>query len=251
MKLKYLVLTIIGISFAFSSFADYSPSTRRERRAIKSGNALYEEGKYGEAIREYNLALKDNPQSETARFNIAMSQFGLAKKNEANDTLSQRLMQNGMQLLQSVTQSQEARPDLKSKAFYNLGNLQFESENYAGAIAYYKSALRLNPNFEEARRNLRIAQLKQKKDNNGGGSDNKEDEQEQQEQQQEQDQQQNQDQQQQEDKQDQQPPKENELNPQTAEQILNAVENNENQTRSRKGNPLGEESKGGSARYKW
>lgn len=215
-----------------SSSGEVKPvkTLRGERRAIKEGNKLVEEGNLGEALAKYNEALRVNPESAVARFNIAMTQINLAKASQANDSTSQKLMQEGVATLNAVAQLGYDNPEVSSKAFYNLGNLAFEQKQYGQAIQMYKNSLRINQNFFEARRNLRIAQL-QPKDDNGGGADNQQQDQ----QQDQQDQQQDQNQDQQDQPQEQQPPKENEISPQAAEQILNAVENNENQTRARRG----------------
>jgi Ca-activated chloride channel family protein len=56
----------------------------------------------------------------------------------------------------------------KAEAFHNLGNAMMESKNYQGAVDSYKNALRNNPNDDETRYNLAVAQSlldKEKKDN--------------------------------------------------------------------------------------
>ena len=61
----------------------------------------------------------------------------------------------------SVAQNSKSA-DLRSKAFYNLGNLAYVNEQYDQSIELYKNALRQNPEDDEARDNLRLAQLKKK-----------------------------------------------------------------------------------------
>jgi hypothetical protein len=119
-------------------------------------------------------------------------------------------------------------------AYYNLANFKFSEENYKDAIDLYKASLRITPGFEECRRNLRIAQLKQQQnqdqnqDKNKNKDQNKDQNQDQnkdqnKDQNQDQNKDQNKDQQQQQDR----------MNQQTADQILQAMENKENNTRAK------------------
>lgn len=265
-RLSVLVLLILA------SVAQVSgQSLRQERRLINAGNDLYGEGKYAEAIRKYKSALETNAESDVARFNLGLAQIRQSERSgkQEKDSVSSALYAQGSQLLEQVAQLGVRKADLSSKANYNLGNLQFEKEDYGGAIRYYKQALRLNPSFENARRNLRIAQLRlqnQQDDKNDDKQDQNKDQNQDQQDQNKDNQDKNQDQQdrnqdqqdqnndrnkdQQNQQQDQ--PRENEINPQAAQQILNAVENNEARTRARQGSNNGEKAVGAGGRQrKW
>lgn len=215
-------------------------STKKERNHITKGNKLYEEGKYQEALKQYKEALEENPSSQVGRYNMALSEIRIGSNPNDTSQAAKRILDSGVKNMEQVANIGSKRPFLSSKANYNLGNVAFNSEDYKKAVEYYKKSLRLNPNDEDARRNLRIAQLKiQDQEENQDNQDNNQDQQEQDQQdqnqeQQEQDQQeQNQDQQDQQDQQNQQDQPQSAINPQTAEQILNAMENKENQTRAR------------------
>lgn len=237
----------------------YSQSTRKDRKLIDAGNTLYRQQKYADAMVKYREALKLNPSSAVAKFNIGLSDIRMAEAVKDNDSISSKLLAEATQHLTEVASLGKEKPSLSSKANYNLGNLQFSSENYQAAIQFYKQALRLDPKFEDARYNLRIAQLKlQQQQQNQDKQDNQDqnqdkDQQDKKDQDQEKDKQ-NQDQdnqdQQNQDNQDQpeSQPRDNEISPQAAQQILNAVENNEQ--RARQSNNKGEKARGGSGNLK-
>ena len=135
-------------------------------------------------------------------------------------------------MLTSVAQGSK-NPELRSKAFYNLGNLAYNQQQYAQSIELYKNALRQNPEDNQARENLRLAQLKkqdqdQNKDKNKDNKkDNKEDKKEQN---------QNKDKEdKKEDNKQQQPqqPKPQEMSKENMEQILQTMQNQEKATQEK------------------
>lgn len=242
MRLHILILALLTVLPAVAS-----GSTRKERNFITAGNALYGKGKYFEAQKEYEKALGVNPNSAVARYNVGLSQIRLSTKEGATEEETKKVKEAAVQNMQAVAQLGATKPELAGKANYNLGNLAFNSDDFRGAIDFYKQALRLNSSDEAARRNLRIAQKKiqnqdkkeQNKDQNQDQKDqNKDQNKDQQQDQQNQPQQQNKDQQRQQ--------QQERMNPQAAEQILKAIENKENNTRARVANP----GKGDKAREK-
>lgn len=215
---------------------DVPISTKKERNHIRKGNKLYEEGKFKDALKQYQDALEENPSSVVGRYNMGLSEIRIGSNPNDTSEAAKRILASGLKNMEQVANLGGKRPDLASKANYNLGNVAFNSEDFQKAVEYYKKSLRLNPEDDNARRNLRIAQLKiQNDDQNQDQNQDQQDEQDQQDQNQDQDnqkdQQDQQDQQNQQDQQDQQ--QQSNLNQQTAEQILNAIENKENQTRAR------------------
>ncbi|MDE6811808.1 MAG: tetratricopeptide repeat protein [Muribaculaceae bacterium] len=234
----------------------YSQSTRKDRRLIDAGNTLYRQQKFAEAKVKYREALNLNPSGDVAKFNLGLCDIRMAESVKDNDSISSKLHTEAVQYLSEVAGKGKENPGLASKANYNMGNLQFQGENYREAINLYKQALRLDPSLNDARRNLRIAQLKLQQQENEDKNKDKQDkdqEQDKEDQQDRQDNQQDQDQQDQnqQDKKDQQEqPKDNEISQQAAQQILNAVENNEQ--RARQSNNKGEKAQGnGSHLKKW
>ena len=226
-------------SSAQAAGEDKPTSTKKERNHITKGNKLYEEGKYRDAMKQYQEALDENPGSVVGKYNLGLSEIRIGSNPNDTSDAAKKVLASGIKNMEQVAGIGSRRPDLASKANYNLGNVAFNSEDYQKAISYYKESLRLNPDDNNARRNLRIAQLKIQQDDQN--QDQNQDQQDQQQDQQDQNQDQNEDQQdqnqdQQENQQDQNQDQQQQpqsLNQQTAEQILNAIENKENQTRAR------------------
>lgn len=193
-------------------------STPKEHKLLLEGNTFYSKGDVEEALKMYEKALKANPNSAVAAYNagVASVRRAMAMENPADSVMRQKLVQSASDRFSNVAARRLKKDNISSRAFYNLGNLAFLSEQYGEAISLYKDALRLNPDDNHARRNLRIAQKKQQEQNK-----NK------------QPQPQNQNQDNNQDKNQNQQPQPQQINPQTSEQILNAVERKENATRMR------------------
>lgn len=200
-------------------------TTRREREFIRNGNKFYDEKRYADAEVEYKKAISENPNSQIGNYNLALSlikQSGGTNVEGENNPLK-----DASELLSSVAQGSK-NPELRSKAFYNLGNLAYNQQQYAQSIEMYKNALRENPEDNQARENLRLAQLKKqeqeqnkdknkndkkedKKDKNQDKEDKKEDNKQQQPQQ----------------------PKPHEMSKENMEQILQTMQNQEKATQEK------------------
>ncbi len=170
-SLVALCCMLLPIS-AVADDAKQQPATvKKERNAINSGNKLYNDKKYAEAEVQYRKALEANPNSEIAQFNLASS---LIKQDKPQPTMQQAVgeqqlsepMQEAVGLLQKLADTSTSKK-LAGKASYDLGNIAYHQQNFAEAINHYKQALRKNPDNNDARYNLRLAQLKkQQQDQN-------------------------------------------------------------------------------------
>ena len=228
MKLRYLVYILSFVCIGLCSFTSNAESTRRERQLIIKGNSLYKESKFKEAQAKYEEALKINPSSAEARYNLGLSQIRQVSDYSAKDNKN---MAAAKQNFANVAALAKTKPGLAEKANYNLGNIEFNSQDYQKAIEYYKQALRIDPNDDNARFNLRIAQLKLQNKDKDQNKDDKKDQQDQNQQDKEKDKNQPQEQ-----KQDQNSNKQNQnnnINEQTAAQILNSNNKNESAARAR------------------
>lgn len=229
-KVRYFVLPLVGLLMAVFAFDASASTNRKERRMVSQGNELFKGGHYLEAGEKYQQALKIEPGSKEALYNLGLTYIRRASAAQS-DSLRSQLVGAGAQAMQTVAQAVKEKPMLAADALFNLGNIAFNSEDYGQAVEMYKSSLRVNPDDEKTRRNLRIAQKKlQNNQDQNQDKDKDQDQDKDQDNKQDQNKDQQQDQQQNQQQDQQQQP---EINPQAAEQILNAMENKENQTRAR------------------
>lgn len=206
-----------------SEYYTPSQSYKAERNNIRRGNSLFNDNKIYEALEAYDKALKINGSSIRGRYNKAVALLQLPNEDNKGTESDPRIKAAELfnELIPDAVQFDR---DIAEQAYYNLGNMAFNDEQYDQSIESYKSALRINPSDMQARENLRLAQLKkQEQEQNHDKQDQNEDKQEQEQQQQQQQNQQEQQQQQQEQK-----PMTN-----SAQQILQTMQNKENATRKK------------------
>lgn len=245
MKRKLLIFAL-SVVLPVCAFCQQDYSTKKERNYIREGNELFKEKRYAEAEAAFKKALQENGNSPIAKFNLATTYL---KQVNLNDTTQNGLLSETQQLLKETASI--ADPKLASKAYYDLGNIFYNQKNYAQSIAMYKDALRRNPDDDQARQNLRLAQKQlQHQQNQQQNQDNKQDNKDQQKQNQDQNKEKNkngQDQQKpdnQQQKQPQQPPK-NGMSKENAEQILQTMQNEEKNTQDKVNKAKMQQMKGG------
>ncbi|MDE5850123.1 MAG: tetratricopeptide repeat protein [Muribaculaceae bacterium] len=241
-NIRVLAVLLSMVAVLTCAFDMSATTNRKERKLVDKGNSYFRGGNFLEAGEMYQQALKIEPGSKEALYNLGLTYIRRASAAQS-DSLRQQLAKAGAEAMQAVAQAVKEKPDLAADAIFNLGNLAFNSEDYAQAVAMYKQSLRIRPEDEKTRRNLRIAQkkLQQNQDQNKDQDKNQDKDQDKdqdknKDQEQNKDQQQNQDQnqdQQNQNQQNQDQQQQPEINPQAAEQILKALENKENQTRAR------------------
>ena len=102
------------------------------------GNALFQDGKVGEAIVRYQEALQIEPGYAVARNNLGNALLQEGKLDEAIIQFQKAL---------------EIKPDF-AVASYNLGNALFQEGKVDEAIVHYRRALEIRPGYAEAHYNL-------------------------------------------------------------------------------------------------
>jgi len=131
-----------------------------QKKQVRTGNELYQQKKYKEAAASYQQALAKNPTFTPGMFNL-----GNALYQQKNFDASRKVL--------DATAKQAKDKNVKADASYNIGNTYMTEQKWQEAVNAYKAALRNNPQDEAAKYNLSYALAMMKKDQNGGGKDNK------------------------------------------------------------------------------
>ena len=223
-------LALVG-SMSFTSFAsaqDSSPADAIEK--INSANELVRQGKFGEAIDEYQQVTPSPANRDKLKYNQAVAQFRNGDIAAAQTMFAATAKSNN--------------PSIAASSRYNLGNCIYSAalqtaeqdkqaaiDQLRGAISQYRDSLRLNNDNADARANIELAaemirRLKEEQEQEEQQQQNQDQEQQNQEQQNQE--QQNQDQQ----NQDQQNQDQQNQDQQNQEQQNQEQQNQEQQNQS-------------------
>lgn len=251
MNLRYFILLLVAAIVASAAPGQSHASTRKERRLITAGNEAYKQRNFADAQNLYQAALDENAASAEALYNLGLSQIRQIVNIEDTAADNKSKIDIARKNFQNVANLAKEKPGLAAKANLNLGNIEFKAKDFQKAIDYYKQALRIDPNDDKARKNLRIAQLNLKNQQNQQNQDQNKDQNKDQEKDQNKDKnkdkQENKDQDNQKDQEkDKDKQKDNNISKQSAERILKAVDNKESATRARvtKGNEKSQNARG-------
>ena len=198
-KIKYILLLVFVLLAV-------TMNAQPDRKEVRSGNRAYSKGKYDVANTEYRRALEKDSLSFFAGYNLGNALYKSGNSSEAQNVVSR------------FTEF-PAQPQAKAAMFHNLGNYALDQKNYSEAVEFYKNSLRINPADMETKSNLAYAQKMMENDNQNQNQDQNQD------QKQDQNQDQNQDQ-------DQEQPQQK-ITPQTAQQMLQAIQNKERETQEK------------------
>lgn len=219
MKIFIIITLLLSLpSVVFSENDNRSDSgNKTERTSIRRGNKEFEAKNYVSAEVDYRKALEASPSSVTANFNLGDALYKQEKYADAAEEFKKVAVS-------------ESDPKKASEAWYNLGNSYLMDKKVAESIEAYKNALRQNPKDEDARYNLRMAQLmlQQQQQQEQQQQENKKEQQQQQQQQQ-----QNQQQNKEDKKEEQQQQQETKMSQENAQQILDAMQQDERNTQEK------------------
>jgi Ca-activated chloride channel homolog len=222
-KMKSYIVLLLLIALSMSTFA------QNERKFVRRGNKIFLEAvkdttrldtaRFGQAQKEYMKALERRPENEKWDFNLADAMY------------KQMQFQDAEKKFEELAKKLET-PEEQARALHNKGNSQLMQQRIDDSIESYKEALRRNPHDLDTKYNLAYAQMLKKQQEQQQQQQPQNQDQQQQQDQQNQDQQQsqnNQDQQQNKNQQQQQQQQQQQtkISKQDAEQLLQALQNDE------------------------
>lgn len=235
---RWLILIACTIFLVGSLWA------QREAPFVRKGNKEYEAGRFYQAELEYRKAMEQAENSTKAQFNLGGALYKQEKYDEALKSYG------------ALSERTDVSESLRASSLYNLGNSLYKKEQYRESVAAYKEALRLQPGAKDIKYNLSAAlrKLQEQQQQQNNKDQNQQDQQQKDNQDQQQggqdkNQQQNQDQKEQEGGKDQQQKQQNKsdqkgdpknqegqqqkgkaatMSQEDAEQLLKALENQEN-----------------------
>ena len=183
-------------------------TAQKESDDLRAGNRHYKNKKYTEAEIEYRKALQKNSKSFEANYNLGNTLFRQGKYEQALEQYHSA---------HSLTKDKEKL----AYDFHNIGNALMSGTKYDKAIEAYKMALKNNPKDNETRYNLAYAQslLQQQQKNQDKNKDKEKQEKEK-------------EQEKKEEQQNQPPPqpKPSDMSKENAQQILDALMQDEKNT---------------------
>lgn len=152
--MKQAFIIIIFILKSFLLFAQDAKSY------IYQGNQLYEQKKFKEAEADYRKAVEKKNQNVVGNFNLGDALY------------KQKKFDNAAKNFTDIA-STSATPQVKARAYHNLGNSMLETKKYQESIDAYKNSLLSNPKDDATRYNLAYAQEMLKKQQQQNKDQNK------------------------------------------------------------------------------
>lgn len=216
-----------GLAWCLCCMASVLWGQNTDRDYLRSGNRLYRDSAYSKAEVDYRKAIELNGRSPQAYFNLG------------NALLRQQKPKEAMQAYEQAVKVETNKGRLAS-IYHNMGVILQSQKQFGPAIECYKNALRRNPSDDETRYNLVLCQHQLRnnpqqdqqggKDNKDGKDKNKEEDQDgKKEDPQKEDKKEEQKQEQQQ----QARQNEEDMSKENAEQLLNAVMQDEKETQER------------------
>ena len=118
-----------------------------EKKMVRSGNDMFEEGNFTEAEVLYRKALTENPNYYKGKFNLGDAMYEQENFEESGKIFNELVEAN-------------LTPEQKAGVYYNQGNNLMKEQKWGEAVEAFKNSLRLKPGDFDAKYNLEYARKK-------------------------------------------------------------------------------------------
>ena len=133
---KYMALVV-----ALLLCSEVSAQQMKERALVRRGNREFKREKFEKSVDSYQEALKHDPNSFEAKYDLASALYRTERYEKAEKTL------------QAIVNDSTRTELERGEVAYNLGNTQFAQQKYKEALSSYRYAMRCNPADEDAKFN--------------------------------------------------------------------------------------------------
>lgn len=141
------VVCYMALVVALLLGGEASAQQMRERGLVRKGNREFKREKFEKSVDSYQEALKHDPNSFEAKYDLASALYRTERYEKAEKTLQA--------IVSDSTRTEKERGEVA----YNLGNAQFAQQKYKEALSSYRQAMRCNPNDEDAKFNYAFTKL--------------------------------------------------------------------------------------------
>jgi Ca-activated chloride channel family protein len=157
------LIKLIVILFLLGVAGSQQPAQAASKESlVKKGNAFFSSGQYDEAIKAYDEAAVDDPESPYIYYNKGTALYKKEDFTAAIDAFGKAAVKSKDVLLES-----KSRFNL-GLCFFREGERQKDSdlkkalESYGLSVQSFQEAIELNPKFEEAAENIEMVRLMMK-----------------------------------------------------------------------------------------
>jgi len=158
LRLPVLLLFLLGMT------AGVSAQQHPERKMIRSGNKNFNKGSYEEAELDYLKARHANPGYYEAAFNLFDNYYMQGRYEDAERGFEE------------ISESMYFMDEKElSEIYFNKGNSLFRQEKYEEALEAFRSAMRYDPDDEEAKFNYAYTKKMLEDDNQDDNQDDEND----------------------------------------------------------------------------
>jgi tetratricopeptide (TPR) repeat protein len=135
------VVKYMALAVALLLCGEVSAQQMKERGLVRRGNREFKREKFEKSVDSYQEALKHDPNSFEAKYDLASALYRTERYDKAEKTL------------QAIVNDSTRTELERGEVAYNLGNTQFAQQKYKEALSSYRHAMRCNPADEDAKFN--------------------------------------------------------------------------------------------------